>query len=285
MAQQIMVARSIARPLLADLTLHPFSGWVFGLFERACNLIDDDGRVITLLLPMVGRGPFAISIEGSASLFDPLFQNQPALANRQAVEIGPWYISLGQAEIWEPKISKLERALKIDRFVDLLRPYANWPTLAEDIFMARRLAGSARQAATLLIEAMTQPENHHKLSQAVTQLAGLGGGLTPAGDDFLLGTMAALWLSGQEQLAPLIAETAVPRTTTLSASFLKAGARGEFIEPWHALAQAWVMENKRAVAEAIEWIANFGASSGLDALAGFANTMLNLVNQPVSSNN
>jgi hypothetical protein len=89
-----------------------------------------------------------------------------------------------------------------------------------------------------------------------------------------MGTMAALWLTGQSDHLPKIAEVAGSKTNALSRSFLRAAAKGEFIEPWHALARAWLDEDSRAMTKAVEWIARFGASSGLDALAGFAQTLL-----------
>ena len=57
---------------------------------------------------------------------------------------------------------------------------------------------------------------------------------------------------------------------TLSSAFLRAAANGEFMEPWHVLAQALFDENSEEINAAITGIARFGASSGLDALAGFA---------------
>ena len=283
MARQTILALSIARPLLEDLTARPFTGRVTGLFNRACNLVDDDGRVIALVLPMVGKGPFAVSIEGPSGIFDTLSQGRPAQANPQAIVIGQWCIPLENAEIWEPKLSSPERPLRIELLADIVRPYTDWPNLSEDTLIARRTAQLARKAAAHLAEAVGRRESNEELAEAVAQLAGLGSGLTPAGDDYLLGTMAALWLTGHADPVPQIAETAIPKTNALSAAFLKAAAKGEFMEPWHTLAQAWVMEDRQAITEAIEWIADFGASSGVDALAGFARTLLNLANHPASS--
>jgi hypothetical protein len=60
----------------------------------------------------------------------------------------------------------------------------------------------------------------------------------------------------------------------LSAAFLQAAARREFMEPWHALVKAWQAEDEQALTAAVARIAAFGASSGADALAGFANVLL-----------
>ena len=277
-------ARSIARPLLEDLTAQPFFGRVLGRFGRACNLIDDQKRVVALVLPEVGRGPFAISFEGSPGIFDSLLPGQPAQADRQAVMIGRWTIPLTHAAVWEPKLARPTRKLNADLLIDLVDPYANWPKLGGETLTAQRMARSARQAVAQLIEAITELEREPALVEAVERLAGLGAGLTPAGDDYLIGAMAALWLGGRPELLPLIARTAWPKTNALSGAFLQAAARGEFMEPWHALSQAWQVEDKRALAAAVEWIADFGASSGTDALAGFSTILLSLAGQPMAPN-
>ncbi len=103
-------------------------------------------------------------------------------------------------------------------------------------------------------------------------LAGLGHGLTPAGDDFLCGAMAWAWLAHPEPEAfcqPLV-RAAAPRTTALSAAWLRTAAAGEFSAPWHRLLGALANEQghpaeiEAAVREALA----HGATSGADILAG-----------------
>jgi hypothetical protein len=284
MPGRTILARSIARPLLEDLTAQPFSGQVLGRFRRACNLIDDRKRVVALLLPDVGRGPFAIAIDGSPGIFDSLSPGQPARANRQAVIIGRWTVLLRQAAVWEPRLVRPLRQLNTDLIIDLLEPYAHWPNFVEDTSTASRMAQAARQRVAQFLEVITEPDRESALMAVVERLAGLGSGLTPAGDDYLLGAMAALWLAGRPTFVPLIARTAWPKTNALSGAFLQAAARGEFMEPWHALARSWQAEDKAALAAAVQWIADFGASSGRDALAGFSNVLLKLAGQPMAPN-
>lgn len=71
---------------------------------------------------------------------------------------------------------------------------------------------------------------------SVRRLAGCGEGLTPSGDDLLLGFVAGLVLFRHSRgLARHIAESAARRTTALSATLLRHAARGEVPEPVHAL--------------------------------------------------
>lgn len=266
-------AFSIARPLLAELATHPFSGQVRGIFGRACNLVDDRQRVITIALREVGNGPFSILIEGQPGLFDILTLGQPALGNHHILTIGDWQIALYEATTWEPKMTQPGGSFKIEPVVaKIIRPYANWLSLAENDLVAGKMGRVAREATAQLTRAIT---HNGPVEEAVGRLAGLGSGLTPAGDDYLVGVAAALWLTKQAHISKRIIETAIPKTTALSAAFLKAAAAGEFTEPWHVLAEALFKADVLAVNEAINRLARLGASSGQDALAGFAATILN----------
>jgi hypothetical protein len=264
-------AVSIARPLLETLAATPFSGAIFGLFDQSCNLIDAQHRLIALTSSTIGKGPFSIVIEESPHVFDKFALHQPVLATRRDVIIGAWHIGLEHAEIWEPAITWPERPYELPPTIAaLLEPYAAWPHLHSDSPLTRATFDLARQATHKLKRGLAQNSD---IEAAVIDLAGLGGGLTPAGDDYLLGAMAALWLLRQTQLPPKIARLVTPRTTTLSAAFLTAAALGHYAEPWHDFVQALLKNDVEDVKNAIDSIARIGASSGADALAGFAAVM------------
>ena len=100
---------------------------------------------------------------------------------------------------------------------------------------------------------------------AARQLAGLGPGLTPSGDDVLLGVMYALWVwRPDEPLIQTIGHAANPRTTTLSAAFLTAAMAGEATNHWHDLVMGGPGAANRLLA--------LGQTSGADAWAGFCRT-------------
>ena len=115
------------------------------------------------------------------------------------------------------------------------------------------------------------------IARGTELLAGLGPGLTPAGDDFLLGFMARIWLEPAllpaawtaPDLCQHIAQTAAPRTTRLSRAWLIHAARGHFAEPWHDLVTALAANDKSAILHAGARILRIGATSGRDAMTGF----------------
>lgn len=92
-------------------------------------------------------------------------------------------------------------------------------------------------------------------------LAGRGPGLTPEGDDFLVGYAAGLVLwHGRRSEAAAVAEAAAPLTTALSATLLWHAARGELPEPAHVLLETGDPGP----------LLSFGSSSGRALLRGLA---------------
>lgn len=131
---------------------------------------------------------------------------------------------------------------------------------------------SAREAAEELAAGLADGD-HDLVAGAVRRLAGLGEGRTPAGDDFLVGVLHALWLcrpgTSAVALASTVAETAAPLTTTHSAGWLRAAARGETIPAWGDLLIAVAAGNRDQLAAPLARVAATGHSSGLASLAGF----------------
>ena len=129
--------------------------------------------------------------------------------------------------------------------------------------------GAARRALPLLRAGWAGDLS--LLREGAAQLAGLGAGLTPAGDDFLCGLMLWAWLAhpDPEALCRVVVEAAAPRTTTLSAALLRAAGRGECSAAWHRLLAALATGDEGRILAATQRVLAHGATSGAAALAGF----------------
>ena len=102
-------------------------------------------------------------------------------------------------------------------------------------------------------------------------LIGLGVGLTPSGDDYLVGLLAGLAATGhpaRPDLAAAIAAQAPDRTTAVGAATLRHAADGAFSERLHDVLVAVAGGRLDAVTAAIERATAYGATSGSDTLVG-----------------
>lgn len=101
-------------------------------------------------------------------------------------------------------------------------------------------------------------------------LIGLGPGLTPSGDDALVGFEAACSAVGSA-LAGFVAgalDDVDERTTAIAATFLQHAGRGEFAERLHGVLEDFVGSDDSRIWPAIERTIAWGASSGTDCLVG-----------------
>ena len=109
--------------------------------------------------------------------------------------------------------------------------------------------------------------------QGASGLAGLGVGLTPDGDDWIVGSLLAAWIMKPHQeakrLCTAIAEAAMPLTTPISAAWIYAASRGECADPWHELFYGLSAGNEIELREASKQLISLGHSSGASAVAGF----------------
>jgi hypothetical protein len=109
---------------------------------------------------------------------------------------------------------------------------------------------------------------------AIHGLIGLGPGLTPSGDDFLVGALALLDALTERKAHAALARAiaAAPRglTSPLSEYLLRAAAAGHVGEPLCRAVSAVISGMADA---AVASIRNIGHSSGWDMLVGVANTL------------
>ena len=111
---------------------------------------------------------------------------------------------------------------------------------------------------------------HASTPAPVTGLLGAGRGLTPSGDDCIVGVLVALHALGERGVAASIARTvtrhAPQRTSRLSAAHLDAACAGEAIEPVHAAIEA--IAGNVSPGPVLDALEKYGHDSGFDALAG-----------------
>jgi hypothetical protein len=109
---------------------------------------------------------------------------------------------------------------------------------------------------------------------AVKRAAGLGFGLTPSGDDFLTGLVAASYLCpgshGFTNGLVAAVESVADSTTLPSGFMLRAALQGYFSEPLVNLLSALATADVDGAAARgwVEAVAGLGATSGEDTLAG-----------------
>ena len=281
-------AISISRSIRQGLDASSLPLQVLSIFDRACNLVAADGRVITLVTRNVGDGPLNIVVDAHLPSLPLPPVGAPASINVERLSLGEIEIGLACAD-WDsrpdwgglraqypvvrahaPTLVRLARQLAPSRgLLALLEP--DQPTSPS----VSRILCAFRQALAELPPRQMWPPS--KVALVTARLAGLGWGLTPAGDDWLAGMLAWAWLAHPRAQAVGVAvmAAAASHTTVLSAAFLRSAAHGECDAAWKNLLAALASDKPGAAGPlfsleaAVRAVLAYGATSGADKLAGF----------------
>lgn len=261
---------------------------VLHVFDRACNLVDDAGEVLSLVTHERGMTPFGLMLEpGAAAPFAGLTAGSAVTAQPDSLEVGPLRIAWAEAATWQPRpdwgavraaLSSPSQPLR-DLESLLGGPISLPPASLLELHSGAALPAPVRARVMAGAADLTAGLHAGDAGQAAAggkRLAGVGGGLTPAGDDFVVGVCLAAWAglhgAGGPDLCAQVVEAAAPLTTTLSAAYLRAAARGECAAVWHALFAALTQPEavrQAAMQEAVGALLRVGHTSGADGLAGF----------------
>ena len=246
---------------------------ILHVFDSACNLINERREILSVVTQAVGAGPFNLVIERDIRFAEYLNLATPVSAAVEQLSLGDLIVHFSGAELWDChpdwKILHAER----DTILRQARQ------LSEAVPRVSRLCGAPQwgQFAGFLSSSIATADIASCVD-AAQKLAGLGQGLTPSGDDFMMGAMFAARIIHRREVAEFIAgeigKAAEPLTTSLSAAWLRAAAKGEAGILWHTLFDALISGEASAIGFHTSNILSIGATSGADALAGFINTCI-----------
>jgi hypothetical protein len=243
-------------------------------FRRVVNLTDGK-RTVTLALPGIDRGPLNVIVRG----LDP-DSVEHVRVEPGAIVVGGTRVEYGEGAVYD---SSLPAALRgMDSFRRNLGQFG-----------ALLLALSPRESLTYLLERSrisSIPAGFHRnlaehtLScvrdmilwnrrRGVSRLSGCGIGLTPSGDDFIVGFLLGLVVLQRMGFRDWDAERGKVLEWTglrdvLSTSFLSCAARGHTFESMRELIVALDLGDAEHVRAGTERLLQVGATSGADTGVG-----------------
>jgi hypothetical protein len=257
-----------------------FTGVVHSVFRQACNIRTNRGDLLALLAPQLGNAPHGVRIElpSGFAFSDHLCPGQRVGCRAAVLRVAGtgFAVALAGAERWRSELETLATDLR--RAEVALAWQAAWQALARH---RRRLGenplteavGDRGLALARASRALCAPG----AASAVRRLIGCGPGLTPAGDDLIVGFLAGLWSTHSDDptrrrfldaLAAIVTAAAAA-TGDISRAYLRHASLGSVAEPLARLARAIseghpLSEVERAAGNALR----VGDTSGGDGVFG-----------------
>jgi hypothetical protein len=283
--------------LAREALLRAAAGRVLSVFDSAAYLETEGDDIVAVTGCDLPRGPFTFTLAGTIPLPEVFRPGEPLTISPESIQSSRTTLTFGAAETWEARPRWEQLSIRpeavvalIPRMEAILSRCAPPDSLAAllpgseppSTPMAGQILGLARRRADAFCRTLgacgregadRSTASIEDLRTKSAALAGLGGGYTPAGDDFLLGAIYALCATRPESaalpLAEAIAEGAAPHTTKVSAAYLRAGARGAAGQAWHSLVEGLADGQYADLTESLRDISRIGHTSGADALTGY----------------
>jgi hypothetical protein len=318
-------AWDVSSGVLSALPPRPRRGKVHSVFERTVNILCGGDLWVSLHPRGLPRHPYSVTVDvapgGEDGRFLGAAAGEAADVSAEAIELGAGRVSilLDGARVWDCAAPPLGPAPQPKREPELAAAVSHIrrragehdvesPFLQAVLSRGGGMAGGAaacdaapsdaglrgalcRKASQILVhlEDAWESRSEWRLAAALRMSAGLGVGLTPAGDDFILGLAAADHCAGgstsachcRGESAP--ASTSAPgpaptllseidaiagSTTLLSGFMLKAASQGRWPEPVRDLIAAIGACDLLELDRAVDRTLALGATSGQDVLAG-----------------
>lgn len=266
-----------------------FDAVIHSAFDSAVNLrLADEDRLITLLISQGYELPQGIRIWSETLSLQTLTPGLRA-ASRGGIlrfDSSSLNVDLRGAPIWKCRVPELGLDMQASvtqqawsKAWDLLnqeQQHKNTDLRADDLFRPHAGSSLSRRISKPVTALITSTNGFDVQGalDAARQMIGLGPGVTPSGDDLLIGFLAGLWSMARQnepQLAFIrsfgteLIELA-KGTSEISRTYIYHAAQGQFSSSLSYLAESIATGN--AVEEAAQAAMRVGHSSGMDSVTG-----------------
>lgn len=260
-----------------------FNGRVHSIFDRIFNIQSmDQGELFTIANESLDNGPntlvteFARFSDKQIAVYDPVCTTNNTLCILNKIEI-----KLDVVKIWNSNLphypsneQRLRRNLVVARlFIEqygkdggMKRSPVGGKSFDQEV--SRLLA----ERSGLLLQAISSG-NMQEAAREASGLVGLGVGLTPSGDDFLVGLFAVFNmpqspLYHSRTFCEQVASESAGRTNEISYITLKKASTGQVRESLIQLLRDLTVGSEGSVKASLSSVLNIGSTSGTDIATG-----------------
>lgn len=268
-----------------------FGAVVHSVFQSALNLrLHGENHLLTLVASGEGDLPQGIRLDTSDDFSFEKFQiGEPAVCKDSILhfEKSSLTVRLSGARRWKCDLP----ALKFDpanpavsaawsfvwEVLNERQRLSESEVIAEELFLDSARAGVPRKAGEVMSDLLHVTRRNELNASAIHALIGLGAGLTPSGDDLLVGYMAGLWCAVQDKHERMqfmwgLGETIIgllSKTNDISRTYLYHATQGQVASRLANLAEGICRgENVERLSEIAEAAMSVGHTSGMDAVTG-----------------
>jgi hypothetical protein len=300
-----MMTKSTTKPLLRVVSAGSTAlnvlqtspeAFVMGTTSRGIYIKTSEKWVVFISLEPF-RGPLTLTLNNANLPLSQLTTGTPVYIDSRSssISIDSFVISTNGCAEWVPPrtpthyLPGSERRKRVAIFAEEALKRKKWAGFSPTIPFILNLPDAPaptslrlppKREEVLHVRRCIKERDVPNLSSLLIRFLGVGQGLTPSGDDFLIGLMSALnrWMAplwpakNLSSLNHQIVEAAYQRTTFLSANLIECATLGQADERL-INALDWIMCGVIREPEFVSQLLGWGSSSGMDAFVGMATAL------------
>jgi hypothetical protein len=261
-------------------------GWVHSCYARIINIRTPTGRLLTLQGEGHLQAPLALVFAGEIEVLVPHLPKRALVVRHVPGAVTPAAVlrlHCSEALAWDGRVRPVPflTASTLRQGAEALTgwivQYAPERGLAPLLTVSQdgALCGVCRRVRDALTPLITGGLlSSTAMLEMAPRILGLGKGLTPSGDDLLVGLLAVLHAAGRlQKILPTsvhrrFLHEVVAQTSDLSAEFIRCALAGDFAEPVVLLVRSLFAPGPHRWQLHAGSLAAMGHSSGVDAMVG-----------------
>jgi len=276
-------ARSGDLDWINQLQRTTFHGYVHSVFDRTINVeCSENGELYTLACQHLDNAPNTMLIDMDRFSELAIKVNDIVYADQRIVHIGDQLsIAMDQVTTWECQLpffpNDIESVINHLAFTkEIIEQCGKCggmkPDLTTSSIFEQETSRLLSVRSLMLQEALLE----HRVSDALRHVAGLiglGPGLTPSGDDFLVGLLSTFNMENSpgriyQGFGEKIVDVARTLTNEISYTALKQASKGRVRESITRLLHSITCGKQEELILSLDKVLNIGSSSGTDIVYG-----------------
>ncbi|MGE7598490.1 DUF2877 domain-containing protein [Lysinibacillus fusiformis] len=276
-------AKSGDNYFLQQLVETEFTGTVHSVFRHALNIRSTaNDEIFTLATKAMDNAPNSLVIDLDTLDNLHIIQNDPVrIKHHQLLIEDKLTIALETATHWQCHLpifpsdmaTLKQNIVQVKQFINIYGKSGGMKRSDSPVSAFEAETSRLLKERTALLHEELCNRRFNNFQQYVLDLVGLGPGLTPSGDDFIVGLLTIIHLeqspcSIYRPLCESVIKWMKPLTNEISYTTLNKAAYGQVRESIHALVSAMLSGTEGEAIEALKKVLAIGSSSGTDIALG-----------------
>ncbi|QED49127.1 DUF2877 domain-containing protein [Cytobacillus dafuensis] len=260
-----------------------FRGFVHSVFNCTFNIRNlESDELFTIVCKKTDNGPNTLVVDVEDFKNTSIEVNDPVMVMKKSLHIGDkLHISIRDCEKWESILPDFPKEIEmVKRNLNIVKDYIEVhgksggvkPDSASNLLFSKEVSRILDEQSRKLIHELLNGRISNALNYAVS-LIGLGPGLTPSGDDFLVGLFTIMnikncYLFSNQSFCEEVVKKAKALTNDISYMALKKASIGKVRESIIQLVHAIMKGKDEELILSLNKVLNIGSSSGTDIALG-----------------